>query len=53
MDFINKFLDMLRSTYIGFLFDDIMWALWVILGIILCLSEFIVWLRVLQPNDYF
>lgn len=42
MDFINKFLDMLRSTYMGFLFDNIMWDLWVILGIILCLSEFIV-----------
>lgn len=42
MDFINKLVDMFKSLGIGFLFDNIMWDLWVILGIILCLSEFIV-----------
>ena len=42
MDFINKLLEMLNSIGVGFLFDDIMWDLWIILGIILCLSEFLV-----------
>lgn len=42
MDFINKLVDMFNSIGVGFLFDNIMWDLWVIFGIILCLLEFAV-----------
>ena len=42
MDFINKLQEMLHSIGSSFLFDNIMWDLWLIFGIILCLSEFVV-----------